>query len=199
MAGIGTAASWMLRVGALLAASALVLFAVEIVHVLAHRRRRLPDLNVTHWQAVAAHSIILAAIGAAWGAGWLRTEPPDRLGAVTASLFLLGWVTQAIVGQLYKITPFLMWYYRATIPDVLAIPRQPAPYNPRPGRAVLWLSNLGAAGLALGMWIGVPPVAQAGAVCFATAAFVLAYILAYRWIPPAVTKTLAFEWRWRIS
>jgi len=42
-------------------------------------------------------------------------------------LFLLGWVTQAILGQLYKVTPFLIWYYRATIPNVSPIPRQRAP------------------------------------------------------------------------
>jgi hypothetical protein len=199
LGGVGGALPWLLRASALLAAAALVLFTAEIVHVLAHRRRRMPDLNVMHWYAVAVYSIMLALIGAGWGAGRLRTDPPDRLGEVTVSLFLLGWMTQAIVGQLYKITPFLMWYYRATIPDVLAIPRQPAPYYPGPGRAVFWLSNLGAAGLALGLWSGVRPVAEAGAACVAAAAFVLAYMLAYRWIPPAATGALTFEWRWRIS
>src|SRR5207302_893991 len=92
-------------------------------------------------------------------------------GVLTGAVWGLGWVTQAIIGQLYKITPFLMWYYRATIPDMLAIPRQPAPYNPRPGRAVLWLSNLGVAGLALGIWLAAAPVAEGGAVLLAGAAF----------------------------
>ncbi|MHB8732783.1 MAG: hypothetical protein ACYDAB_13445 [bacterium] len=190
---------WFLRAAALLSAGALVLFAAEIVHVLAHRRGRAPDLNVAHWSAVAFYSIVLAAIGAGWAAGVLRTDPPDRLGEVTVMLFLLGWVTQAIVGQLYKITPFLMWYHRATIPDVLAIPRQPAPYNPRPGRLVLWLSNLGVTGMAAGIWIGAPAAAQTGAALLTAGAFILAYMLAYRWVPPAVTKTLVFEWRRRIS
>lgn len=199
MTGIGTGAFWMLRVCAVLAAAALVLFVAEIRHVLAHRRSRTPDLNVAHWHAVSAYSIILAIIGAGWGAGWVRTEPPDRLGAVAVSLLLLGWVTQAIVGQLYKITPFLVWHYRATMPDMLAILRQRASYNPRPGRAALWLSNAGAAGLALGMWIDAPQVAQAGAVCFAAAACILAYMMAYSWIPSVVTGALKFELRWRIS
>jgi hypothetical protein len=199
MAGVAATASWPLRVSAVLAAGALMLFAAEVVHVLAHRKRPAPDLNVMHWYAVAAYSVILAGIGAGWAAGLLWTDPPDRLGEVTASLFLLGWVTQAIIGQLYKITPFLMWYYRATIPDVLAIPRQPAPYYPRPGRAVLWLSNIGATGLASAIWTGAPLVAQASAGCFAAGTFLLAYMLAYRWIPPAARKTLLFEWRRRIS
>jgi hypothetical protein len=42
-------------------------------------------------------------------------------------------------------------------------------------------------------------IAQAGAILFAAAAWVLAYMLAYRWIPPVITKALVFEWRWRIS
>ena len=198
-AGIASPAAWLLRASAFLTAGALVLFAAEIVHVLARRRSRTPDLNVAHWYAVAAYSVVLAAIGGGWGAGLLHTDPPERLAEVTATLFLLGWVTQAIIGQIYKITPFLMWYYRATIPDVLAIPRQPAPYNPRPGRLVLWLGNLGVAGMAAGIWTGSTAVARGGAVLFAAAAFVLAYMLAYRWVPPALTGALAFDWRWRIS
>jgi hypothetical protein len=102
------------------------------------------------------------------------------------------------IAELREVTPFLMWYYRATIPDVLAIPRQPAPYNPRPGRVVLWLSNAGTVGLAGGMWTGKPAGAEGGAVLFAAGAFVLAYMLAYR-VPPALTGALTFEWRWRIS
>lgn len=199
LAGVASSTAWLLRGSALLGAAALVLFAAEVVHVLAYRRNRAPDLNVAHWYAVAAYSMILAAIGAGWAAGLVRTDPPDRLGEVTVTFFVLGWVTQAIIGQLYKITPFLMWYYRATIPDVLAIPRQPAPYNPRPGRLVCWLSNLGVVGMAGGIWVGAPAPAQAGAVLLAAGAFVLAYMLAYRWVPPAVTKTLVFEWRGRIS
>jgi hypothetical protein len=114
-------------------------------------------------------------------------------------LFLLGWVGQAILGQLYKVTPFLMWYYRATIPDVLAIPRQWAPYNPRPGRVALVLSNAGLACLVGGIWIGAPDLAVVGAVLWAIGAMIVAYMLAYRWIPAAISRTLVFEWRWRIS
>jgi hypothetical protein len=199
LAGSAWGIGWPFRAAALLASCALVLFALEILHILAHRRSRVPDLNVSHWRAVVAHSAVLACVGVGWAMGWMGSDPPGRLGEGVVVVFLLGWVTQAIIGQLYKITPFLMWYYRATIPDVLAIPRQPAPYHPRPGRIVLWLTNMGVAGLAVGVWWGAPSVARAGAAMLAVGAGVLAYLLAYRWIPPAVGRTLPFEWRWRIS
>jgi hypothetical protein len=48
-------------------------------------------------------------------------------------------------------------------------------------------------------WVNNAVIAQAGAILFAAVAWVLAYMLAYRWIPPVITKALVFEWRWRIS
>jgi hypothetical protein len=199
LVGIAVGTLVMLRIAASLASAGLGLFSWEVLHVLAHRRNRAPDLNVSHWHAVVGYSLVLACAGGGWGLGWLRTDPPDRLGEAVVVLFLLGWVTQAIIGQFYKITPFLMWYYRATIPDVLAIPRQPTPYNPSLGRLVLWLSNVGVVTLTTGICLSADQVAQSGAVLVAVAAWILAYLLAYRWVPPAVTGVLEFEWRWRIS
>jgi hypothetical protein len=40
---------------------------------------------------------------------------------------------------------------------------------------------------------------RAGAALLTGAEFVLAYLLAYRWVPPVITKRLPFERRWRIS
>lgn len=190
---------WPARAGALAAALALVLFTAEVLHVLAHRRGRAPDVNVHHWYAVVGYSWLLALLAVVWALGWVPPAQASRLGEVAVTAFLLGWVTQAIIGQLYKVTPFLVWYYRATIPDVLAIPRQPAPYNPPLGRVVLWLSNIGVGTLLGGVWAAAPAAAELGAVLLAGASVVLAYMLAYRWIPPAIRRTLVFQWRWRIS
>ncbi len=63
----------------------------------------------------------------------------------------------------------------------------------------LVLSNAGVACLVGGIWIGAPGLALVGAVLWAAAAMLVAYVLAYRWIPPAVSRALVFEWRWRIS
>jgi hypothetical protein len=114
-------------------------------------------------------------------------------------VFLLGWVTQAIIGQFYKVTPFLMWYYRATVRDIRAIAQLPDLYCPVPGRVALWLSNAGVLVLVVGLWSGTWIPAELGAVLVAAAAVTVAYVFAYRWIVPAVTGRLAFHWRWRVS
>ena len=199
LAGVAWGIGWLFRLAAICSAAAFLCFSWEIVHVLHYRRNRAPDLNVSHWYAVAAYSVMLAGAGLAWGTAWRPPGDSDRLGACVVVLFLLGWVTQAIIGQLYKVTPFLMWYHRATMPNVSGISRRPDLYNPFPGRVVWWLSNAGVVGVAWGLWAGAVVLTQAGAVLFAAAAWVLAYMLAYRWIPPVASNALAFQWRWRIS
>jgi hypothetical protein len=52
----------------------------------------------------------------------------------------------------------------------------------------LILSNAGVACLAGGIWIGATGLAVAGALLWAGAALIVAYVLAYRWIPLAVLK-----------
>jgi hypothetical protein len=193
--GIG----WMFRDAAVCMAGALLLFSTEIVHVLQRRRTRAPDLNVSHWYAVVAYSAVLAGIAVGWSIGVVHSNPPGRLGECVVVLFLLGWVTQAIIGQLYKITPFLMWFYRASVSDVLVISRKPDLYHPPAGRGVFWLSNVGVSIMTVGIWSGMTLIVTVGAVVFALSAFILAYLLAYRWIPPVVSGRLTFEWRWRIS
>jgi hypothetical protein len=187
------------RAAAFFAAAALLLFGWEVMHVLSHRRSRAPDLNVSHWYVVAAYSAALACAAFAWGGGWIRNTRAERLGECVATAFLLGWVTQAIIGQLYKVTPFLMWYYRATVRDMHAIARLPDLYRPVLGRVVLWLSNMGVLALVAGVWSGAWFPAELGAILVAAAALTLAYMLAYRWIVPAASGRLAFQWRRRVS
>ena len=66
-------------------------------------------------------------------------------------------------------------------------------------RVALVLSNAGVACLVGGIWAGAAGLAVVGAVQWATAALIVTYMLAYRWIPSAISGALVFEWRWRIS
>ncbi len=82
LAGVGSGSAGVMRACAFLAAAALVLFSGEIRHVLAHRRSRAPDLNVAHWRAVAAYSVVLAAVGVGWD--WAGCGPRRPTGSAKA-------------------------------------------------------------------------------------------------------------------
>ncbi|MBE3598594.1 MAG: hypothetical protein IMX02_07265 [Limnochordaceae bacterium] len=186
---------WALRLAAALIAPAGALYVWELARLLQHRRRRAPDLNVSHWWAVMGYTLVLAAMGLGWAAGLVGPEHGERLGVLAAVLFLAGWVVQAILGQLYKVTPFLMWYYRAFIPDVLQISRLPDLYAPRPGRLAFWLTNAGVVLMGYGIARADGGWATAGAVLLAAGCGLVAWMLGYSWIPGVVAGRLPFRWR----
>ena len=189
---------WGRRLAALLTLPAAVLYAVEVVQLLAGRRRRSPDLNVDHWIAVLAYGLVLAGLAVAWAAGLPAIRQAGSRPAVAAAvLFLGGWVTQAILGQLYKVTPFLMWYYRAFVRDVLAIPNLPNLYAPRAGRFALAATNAGVVLVAAAVTWASAGLAQAGAALFLAGALAASWMFAYSWIPAVLRRRLPFVWRRR--
>lgn len=194
-AGALAGSGQLLRLAVAAASLAGPLYVCELVRLLRRRRRRRPDLNVDHWWALCAVTLALSAAGLGWALGLVRTSPPERLGLAAGVGFLLGWVVQAILGQLYKVTPFLLWYYRATVPDVLQIPQLPHLYAPAAGRAAFCLTNVGLALLVAGILAGAGPAVRAGAWLYAAGLVAVAALLGYGWLPAVLARRVPFRWR----
>src|SRR3990170_2917881 len=112
-----------------------------------------------------------------------RTLDDTRVRAVFV-LLLAGWVTLAITGQAYKVTPFLMWYYRFALGmAAYDVPRMEAPYWPRTALPPLLL--LGGAGplISLGVLLAMPWVSAAGGAAYFLGACVFSWLLGYSWLP----------------
>jgi hypothetical protein len=93
-------------------------------------------------------------------------------------------VTLAITGQAYKVTPFLMWYYRFALGmAAYDVPRLDAPYWP--GTALPPLILLGAAGplISLGVLLGAVWVSAAGGAAYFLGACLFSWLLGYSWLP----------------
>ncbi|MBM3450458.1 MAG: hypothetical protein FJX78_05685, partial [Armatimonadetes bacterium] len=143
-----TASGSAARSAALLLAGGGLLWARDIVRYSRQRRDRGRDLNDLHWRAVAAFVVVLAAGGIAWAIGAWRVHGATLSVAVVVSC-LVGIVSLTIMGQIYKVTPFLMWFYRYGRGLSMAeIPKLPDPYAPAAGYPAFWLCAAGAAGLA---------------------------------------------------
>lgn len=97
-------------------AAGLLLFAADVARIVRHRRRRRLEL-VTRFTLAAVGALTAGSLLA--GALLASPAPSRRATAAVAYLLLLGWVSLTIVGQLYKIVPFLSWLGR---------------YGPRAGR-----------------------------------------------------------------
>ncbi len=170
------------RLAAALLSSAGLLYVRDLYRFLAGARQNTPDLTNWHWWAIAGQTLLAAAVAAWWALGMLALDG-RRVAAALAVLLLCGWVTLAIMGQLYKVTPFLMWYYRyARGLSAYEVPRLPAPYFPRWGVVAFVLTASGSTALAAAVLVASPPAARAAAVLFASGCTVYAAGLAVSWL-----------------
>ena len=88
-------------------------YAFDVYRMFRRRRRRVLDL--TQWHTILSTLCLLAAMLAvvriaSGNLGGLSAQTHWYLG--TAYLALAGWVSFAIMGQYYKILPFLIWNHR---------------------------------------------------------------------------------------
>jgi hypothetical protein len=154
---------------ALVPLAGVYLFLADQWLTLRGRQRRRLDLGLRF--TVVAFVYLGLAATSAWGAasGLLPVRP-----AVPVLLGLFGWAGCLIVGQLYKIVPFLVWYRRyAARAGLEPVPLLAEMYSP-----VLGAWNLGAyapapALLAGGAALGSGPLFAAGALLALTGAALL--------------------------
>jgi hypothetical protein len=174
------------RLGVGLLAAAGGVWATDLWRWLRAARGGAPDLTMQHWWVIWAQTVLLAVAGLAWALGWAPVAS-TRLATAAGTLVLLGWVTLAIMGQLYKVTPFLMWFYRyARGLSALEIPRLPAPYYPREGRLPFYASSAGGVVMAAGVLLRAPWLAVVGAVAFCAGAVAFSLLMAVSWIRAAL-------------
>jgi hypothetical protein len=173
----------LVRAGLLCTGMTGLLYATDLSRVLRSWRPRGRDIVRAHWQVLAAETALLGAGAAAWAVGVL---PGDgiRWGVAGVTLFLLGWVTLAITGQAYKVTPFLMWYYRFHMGlSAYEVPRLEEPYWPPAGVPPFLLLAAAAPLIALGVLLASPRLSLAGGLAYVGGALVFSFVLGYSWLP----------------
>ncbi len=172
----------LVRLGLLAAGIAGLVYVADLRRFLRAWSRTL-DVTRVHWQIIMVETVLLSLGLIAYA---LRLLPSPAAGWIVAgvTLFLTGWVTLAIAGQAYKVTPFLMWYYRFALGmPAYEVPRLEAPYWPRSAIAPLVL--LGTAGplMSVGILLQQPVVSRLGGIAFFVGACLFAYLLGYSWLP----------------
>lgn len=174
---------WLTRAGVLLIGATGLLYTADLVRFSQVWTKQSPDLTRAHWQVIMAETAVLSIGAAAWALGMLPGEGL-RWGVAGVTLFLLGWVTLAIVGQAYKVTPFLMWYYRFHLGlSALEVPRLDAPYWPTAGVPPFLLLAVAGPLVSLGVLMANPNVCMAGGIAFFSGALLFSFLLGYSWLP----------------
>ena len=149
---------------AFLVVAGLVVYAIELTAILAVRKRRSLDWGLRSFFSSMFILGVLAVLGAVLCWPTLpANEFTTRLENVYGFLALYGFVGWAILGMLYKILPFLVWY-RAYAAEIgrSRVPVLHEMYS-HPLQAVgYWTYTIGLAATALAMATGSEPLVQAG-------------------------------------
>jgi hypothetical protein len=82
-------------------------FAVVTLRLQSKRRRRVADATLSFFRL----GMMALLCAAAFALAALLFPAIDRLGTLSAVLFLLGFAMSLIHGMLYKIVPFLVWFH----------------------------------------------------------------------------------------
>ena len=101
---------WLGWLGGLALLAGVGIYAWILAGLYRRRRRRLFDINTPFTQASLVWFLLLLLAAALALTGWIPVSQSFWI-AFGWSL-LLGWVGQMIIGQMYKITPFLTWLHR---------------------------------------------------------------------------------------
>jgi hypothetical protein len=160
-----------------------LLYAWDVATFLRAWTKPAPDITRAHWRVAAVGAAVLGT-GALLAAFGRLPGDPSRWAVAAVAWYLLGWVTLVIAGQAYKVTPFLMWYYRFALGmSAYDVPRLHAPYWPRAGALPLVLLTAGSVLVGAAILAGHPPGAAVGGTLYLAGATVFSYVLGYSWLP----------------
>lgn len=93
--------------GQVMAALALIAFAVATLRLQSLRKRKVEDVTLDFWRIgmVCLIAAVLLAMA------WIRGVLPEAWTLLAGLLFLIGFATSVVTGMLYKIVPFMAWFH----------------------------------------------------------------------------------------
>lgn len=162
---------------AVMVVAAILLFADQMRRILKARRRRVLDGGIRHFVTALVYLVALTPLGLLFSLGFLPEGAfGSRLAFMYGFLALIGWVSLTIVGMLYKIIPFLVWYHAYSG----KVGREPVPTlqelcPPELQRLGYFLLNSGILGMAAGLLIGEAGLIRAFGVVLAGAALLVSF------------------------
>ncbi|MCC6381899.1 MAG: hypothetical protein IT304_05280 [Dehalococcoidia bacterium] len=150
---------------ALLLAVAPLLWGVDVVRLLLGRSKRRLDIQ-GHSMLVALVWLVLAVLlgaGAALGTPFTPGDESARWLLAYAAAGIGGWLGSALIGNSFKILPFLIWYhrYRPRV-GLEAVPVVSDIYSERLATVALAGVSLAVATVAVSALVGSVPALQAG-------------------------------------
>jgi cbb3-type cytochrome oxidase subunit 1 len=166
---------------AVLLAGGILAFLGQLVTIFRHRMRKELDVGMRHTIVSFSNLALLLLIGL-----YIAVRRPDVVQnpvpnwqLVYGFLAFYGFVSFIIMGQMYKILPFLTWYHRFS--DRVgkeSVPMLKEMFSERLGQIQFWLSLVGYAGAVVAIFLGQTRALQAAAAVLVAATTIFIWNMA---------------------
>lgn len=173
---------WLLALGVGAALVGIGSFVLQVRAIYRRRTQRRIDVAWRHTASSLVYLGLSAALGAALtlarvGEPWL-----DRLHLVYGLFALVGFIGSIVVGQLYKIVPFLVWLHRfSAYVGLKRVPSASELLGERWKLVQYALMHAGIGALAIGVIVDLAPLRSLGASAFAGSAALVVRNLGVVW------------------
>lgn len=192
---VGLGGGALLRVGAsALMAIGPILWGIDQVLLLEHRGKRRLDVQgrATYLSIVFLAAAVVIGLGAAWGSPLTPEGESARWPLAYAAVGIGGWAGLALIGNSYKILPFLIWFHRY-LPRVGTGPVVVTGdiYDERAATVVLIVQSAAAATLTAGALFGSTAVIHAAGVLLVAAGLGHELTLLHMFLPKTAGRGTA--------
>lgn len=140
-----TGIPWLFTVYGVILALGLLSFLLQLMLILKQRMRRIPDLGMKHSMIAFLYFLLSIMCGLILAFAEIG-DPVLKEGIVLmyGGMIILGFFSMLIIGQMYKIVPFLVWFHTFSS----KVGKEPVPMlkdmiHETVGRVQFWIINVG--------------------------------------------------------
>jgi hypothetical protein len=159
-----------------LIAAGLASYAIQLSIILKHRLRKALDVAMQHVLVSVACLALAIVTGLALLLGDLAADLVQRLTLFYGVIALFGVISSLIIGQMYKIVPFLVWLQKyAPLAGTKPVPAMKDMIDQPLARFELWSIIAALLLIGTGILAGTPAVLGVGALAMVAAAALFAF------------------------
>lgn len=133
----------------------LIMFSYQVVLIMKGRMRKALDVGLRHALFSYVYIPVAAVLGVVISLSNMDDEMRERIILIYGFTVLFGCITLLIIGMMYKIVPFLVWFHKYS--DKVGkekVPLLKDMFSERLGNIQFWLLNTGVPGVMVGLYLG---------------------------------------------
>ncbi len=132
----------------------LIMFSYQVILIMKGRMRKVMDVGLRHALLSYVYIPVAAILGVVISLSNIAPDMRQRIILIYGFTVLFGCITLLIIGMMYKIVPFLVWFHKYS--DKVGkekVPLLKDMFSERIGSIQFWLINIGVPGVMVGLYL----------------------------------------------